>query len=816
MTEVKSVISPISLKGLPGSSGFWLDSPVVKQVEKSLDRLDGPREHLLFAGSPGSGRSSLLRDILTLVTTNSRLRVRWAPVFFPEEMHHACSPGEILHEAVLHIAHDVDSSDFKEVARSLSGIGNDRELEIRSLETVNDFAQILGKRLLFLIDNLDILLDQTVSPATSDRLLNSLTRQPHIVVIGSATLPVQEPRLEKRFRVIPMTPLDSGQCCHLWKSEIGHRLSSTSVRPMVILTRGNPRFFKRLTEASPQGTQTFSSSGFMRLMEASADYFKARLTALPPLERKVFVCMADAWDPLSARVIAELSRMDVNKASAYLQRLTARGLVTVTAQQGRKKWYQIEDRLFNAYLLMSRKRGAYSRMCELLCFMELFYNKETVIGIGQLDSKDVIPVQSGPDRHLTPRETEFILQERATSCDGSSYLDQGGLVTDGPNSGLELSETEKTQRELTALETIEIEISQSPDSPNAWFKLGLFLMESKVRLQDAETVFKKTVSLKPDAWGAWFNVGLIAGSDPRRYSEARDAYEKSVSAAPENFKAWNNLAIVLAGMAGADLEAEQAFRKAATLRPDNAHVWFNLGVYYQHRGRLTEAESALKKAIDLDPGGHLAWTRLGFLLTDSTHRSGDAEKALERAVQQGSRDRDVLSTLLSSQIRSHRIPEALRTAEALLIVSGSNPDTLDGVAARFLNVRDIQGQHQALAWIGQALDSEPNRSRFNFTCAALLGAMGQWQQSLVKAPLFLNDDAFLRKELAPVILYLVSAARNLPLDSLERLLETSSSTEILDPVIAGIRIALNRHLYLAPEILAVGKDIAEAILDSRK
>jgi hypothetical protein len=51
-------------------------------------------------------------------------------------------------------------------------------------------------------------------------------------------------------------------------------------------------------------------------------YFKANVDALPPLERRIFVSLAEIWEPALARDVAKRARIDVNKTSAQLTRLT--------------------------------------------------------------------------------------------------------------------------------------------------------------------------------------------------------------------------------------------------------------------------------------------------------------------------------------------------------------------------------------------------------------------------------------------------------------------------------------------------------------
>src|ERR1041384_5338458 len=85
-------------------------------------------------------------------------------------------------------------------------------------------------------------------------------------------------------------------------------------------------------------------------------YFKSLLDGLAPKERKVFSALLDAWDPVSARSLAEATRLSPSETSALLGRLVSRGAVVGDELSPRRKTYQAAERLFNIYYLM-RRRG---------------------------------------------------------------------------------------------------------------------------------------------------------------------------------------------------------------------------------------------------------------------------------------------------------------------------------------------------------------------------------------------------------------------------------------------------------------------------
>ena len=67
---------------------------------------------------------------------------------------------------------------------------------------------------------------------------------------------------------------------------------------------------------------------------------KAILKVYQSLERKVFVALANIWYPVTARRVAEIARIDINKTSALLNRLESRGIITIHKRKVGKEDYK--------------------------------------------------------------------------------------------------------------------------------------------------------------------------------------------------------------------------------------------------------------------------------------------------------------------------------------------------------------------------------------------------------------------------------------------------------------------------------------------
>jgi tetratricopeptide (TPR) repeat protein len=147
---------------------------------------------------------------------------------------------------------------------------------------------------------------------------------------------------------------------------------------MEILTGGSPRLLAILADFAKGRSLAELMEDLVILIDDHTTYFKANVESLPSMERRVFVTLAEIWEPAEARQVAERCRLSVNTASAMLKKLVGRGAVAETGKIGRKNLYQIVERLYNIYHLMRLSGVDADRVRALVRFMVPLYGKEKV------------------------------------------------------------------------------------------------------------------------------------------------------------------------------------------------------------------------------------------------------------------------------------------------------------------------------------------------------------------------------------------------------------------------------------------------------
>ena len=388
--------------------GFLSDSEIVasfcvrnaefESLLESLHASDGNANvHSLVIGPRGSGKTHLLLRVAAEVRRDDRLS-EFYPIVFAEESYEVATVGEFWLECLNHLAEQAPEGERAGLRLSYNDLRttvDDRDLAGRCLGTILDFADRHAKRLLLMVENLNMLFADIADPDAGWRLRHTLQTEPRIVLLGSATSRFDEidnpdHALYDLFRVMTLQALDTEECDTLWSALSGQPRGSQPIRPLQILTGGNPRLIAVV--AGFDKTYSFNDlmSNIFDLVDEHTEYFRSHIEALPPQERRVYLALARLWKPATAKEVASQARVNVNKCSAQLGRLVDRGAVLIEDGARRRRTYYIAERMYNIYYLL-RRPGAESHVVDALVrFMALYYSPDELvhIGIGMAEGLD--------------------------------------------------------------------------------------------------------------------------------------------------------------------------------------------------------------------------------------------------------------------------------------------------------------------------------------------------------------------------------------------------------------------------------------------
>lgn len=354
-------------------------------LEVLRGNVDSPScQHVLIVAPRGRGKTMLLARVAAELRTSGVLSERLLPVRFMEESQEIFTLADFWLEALFHLARE-SRQYAPEIARELQDVhaelaagwrGEDLERRVRA--TVLEAADRLGRKLVLMVENLQALCE-SVDDDFGWKLRGVLQSEPEIILLATATSrfkgldDAREPFFEL-FRILRLEPLDTGECRRLWRVVSGDEAGGREIRPLEILTGGNPRLLVIVAEFARHRSLRQLLEELVALIDDHTEYFRAHLAGFAKTERRVYLAVIDLWQASSTGEIAARARMDVRPVSTLLGRLVDRGAVVVEGS-GRKRRYAAAERLYGIYYKLRRERDEAAVVRSLIRFMAAFYTE---------------------------------------------------------------------------------------------------------------------------------------------------------------------------------------------------------------------------------------------------------------------------------------------------------------------------------------------------------------------------------------------------------------------------------------------------------
>ena len=370
----------------------------VHLLDNAIESLRGSagrksKNHLLFIGPRGIGKTHLLSCIEDAVQSDEALGASIVVVRFPEESNRTLSFADFL-IGVCGILKEVleDEPLWAELYGAVQTDEDDSRVADTLVPAIREENRRRGRTLLIMLENLGEILGRQIRDRNDIAALRKfLMADNGCLLVATAPLhfdgitDVEQPFYDF-FDIQILENLSFEQTVEVirlnleWEERADTLETLEDLRPrlqaLYRMTGGNPRLTMMLYELIAHESVTGVQNQFHLLLDRISPFYQGRLNDLPPGQRALLECLASMRDQeKTPAAIAARMRMSQQETSSLLKRLTDAHYLRAARhpRDKRSRLYTIREGFFDIWLAMNLSRGARRRMPFLLEFFSLFY-----------------------------------------------------------------------------------------------------------------------------------------------------------------------------------------------------------------------------------------------------------------------------------------------------------------------------------------------------------------------------------------------------------------------------------------------------------
>ena len=384
------VTSPERLRHTTIAREHILDN-IVTSLRGSVRRKS--KNHLLFIGPRGIGKTHLLSCIEDTVRSDTALGEKIVVARFPEESNRILSFADfliglcgILSEVLEH------ERRWAELFAEVQTEDDDARVADTLVPAIRQENRRHGRTLVIMIENLGQVLSRQVRDGSDVAALRKfLMADNGCLLVATAPMhfdgitDIQQPFYDF-FDIQMLESLSFEETVEVirrnleWEKRTDMFASMEDMRPrleaLYRMTGGNPRLTMMLYELIAHESVTGVQEQFQVLLDRVSPLYQGRLNDLPPGQRALLECLASMRDQeKTPAAIAARMRMSQQETSSLLKRLSDAHYLRSDRhpRDRRSRLYTIREGFFDIWLAMNLSRGARRRLPFVLEFFKLFY-----------------------------------------------------------------------------------------------------------------------------------------------------------------------------------------------------------------------------------------------------------------------------------------------------------------------------------------------------------------------------------------------------------------------------------------------------------
>ena len=384
------ITSPERLRQTSVGREFLLNN-AIESISGSLRRKS--KQHMLFIGPRGIGKTHLLSRIEDALQSDKALSAQAVVVRFPEESNQTLTFADFL-IGLCRILKDIlkDEPIWAEMFTAVETDEDDNRVVDTLVPAIRKQNRKRSRTLIIMLENLgEIFTRQFRNKRDVASLRKFLMADNGSLLLATAPLhfdgitEVKQP-FYGFFDIQILENLTFNETVEVirrnlqWDGRTSILKSFNDMRPrlqaLYRMTGGNPRLTMMLYELIAHESVSQVQDQFHLLLDRISPFYQSRMNDLPPSQRALLECLARMRDQdKTPATIAARMRKSQQETSSLLKRLSDAHYLCAAEnpEDKRSRLYRIREGFFDIWLAMNLSRSARKRLPFLLEFFSLFY-----------------------------------------------------------------------------------------------------------------------------------------------------------------------------------------------------------------------------------------------------------------------------------------------------------------------------------------------------------------------------------------------------------------------------------------------------------